>query len=520
MKRKKLPINLQFIFVLCFALFISCSSDDKLVEEITEEPKEVVETPEPEPEPEPIVLNNEINDFVWLGLNDIYLWQADVPNLADNRFANFDAYYTFLNGYNTPESLFDGLLYQKDVIDKFSYIVDDYIALENAQVGNTNTNGLEFSLGLISGTNDVFGFIQYVANDSDAASKNINRGEFFLEVDGQQLNINNYIDLLFGDNNNYTLGMADVIDGSIGINGKTVDLTKTNFTENPILINKVIDAEGIKVGYLMYNQFLPNFEVALNDAFTELKSAGVTELVLDLRYNPGGNGATAVALASMITGQFEGDIFYKEEWNPKYQAYIEANFPDFLINPFVNTLSDGTLITSLNLNKVYILTTDDTASSSELIINGLNPYIDVVQIGTNTTGKFHGSITLYDAPNFDRENANPNHTYAMQPLAIKATNVDGISDYYDGLIPDYLITYETTSGSTLEGENLVNMGILGDVNEPFLAKALSLITGTTTKYGNTNKEDNISIDFKPVANSKDFSPLGNGLISKKPKFLK
>tara|TARA_R110002050_G_scaffold4573_1_gene22066 strand:- start:49645 stop:51165 length:1521 start_codon:yes stop_codon:yes gene_type:complete len=506
MKIEKLPLKLlSILFISIFAF--NCTKKDSDETEIIEET-------------EPVTLNNEINDFIWKGLNEIYLWQEDVPNLAFDKFATQDDYYTFLNEYNIPENLFDGLLYQIDVVDKFSYIVDDYVALENAKVGNTNSNGLDFRLGQINGTNDVFGYIRYIANNSDAASKDINRGEFFLEVDGQQLNTNNYIDLLFGDNNTYTIGMADINDGTIGINGKTVALTKTNFTENPILVNKVINAEGIKVGYLMYNQFLQNFEVALNNAFTELKSEGISELVLDLRYNPGGAGVTAVAIASMITGQFEDDIFYKEQWNAKYQAYFEANDPDFLINPFVNTLTDGSLITSLNLNKVYILTTDATASSSELVINGLNAYIDVVQIGTNTTGKFHGSITLYDSPDFGKENINPNHTYAMQPLTIKATNVNGVSDYYDGLVPDYLITYVTSSGDTFEGENIVNMGVLGDINEPFLAKALSLITGNTSKYSTSKKENHISIDFKPIADSKDFTPLGKGSLYSELKIIK
>ncbi|PKQ46324.1 S41 family peptidase [Confluentibacter flavum] len=480
---------------------------------------------------EPVTLNSEINDFIWRGLNEIYLWQEDVPNLSDTKFfSNSDYvtfynnygksdelsqdivknYFTFLNDYNTPESLFDDLLYQKDVIDRFSWIEDDYVALENFFQGNSNSNGLDFGLVRLSGSDDVFGYVRYLANNSDASGKDIHRGDFFLTVNGQQLNVNNYANLLFGANNTYTLGMANITNNAIALNGKVVELTKTNFTESPILVNKVIDVGGIKVGYLMYNQFLVNFELELNNVFSQFKAEGIDELVLDLRYNLGGNGYIAVDLASMITGQFEGEIFYKEQWNSKYQAYFEANAPEILVNPFVNELSDGTPINSLNLNKVYILTTDETASSSELMINGLNPYIDVIQIGTNTTGKFHGSVTLYDSPNFEKTGANPNHKYAMQPLVIKATNVNGVSDYYDGLVPDYLITYNTSAG-TVEGENLLNLGTLGDANEPFLAKALELITGTTTKF-DLDKANKPGVKVEPVASSKDFNTRGSGLI--------
>ena len=69
----------------------------------------------------------------------------------------------------------------------------------------------------------------------------------------------------------------------------------------------------------------------------------------------------------------------------------------------------------------------------------------------------------------------------MQPIAIKATNSNGVSDYYNGFIPDYPITYQTSSGTEYEGEDIIDLGVLGDVNEPFLAKALALITGTTSK---------------------------------------
>lgn len=497
--------SLLLSFFLSFTIILfNCSSND---DNNNDDDETEIE--------EPITLDNEVNDFVWLGLNEIYLWQSEVPNLRDNKFIDNDAYYTFLNGYSTPESLFDDLLYQKDVVDKFSFIVDDYVELENSFSGTSKSNGLDFQLlKLSSSSDDVLGYVRYVANNSDAATKDISRGDFFLTVDGEQLTVNNYYDLLFGSNDTYTLGMADITDSSIYLNGKTVSLTKTEFTENPILINKVIETDGYKIGYLMYNQFIADFDEELNTVFTNFKAEGVTELVLDLRYNPGGYVSSAINLASMITGQFTNQVFSKEIWNNKYQAYFETYSPESLINNFTDTLSDETSpISSLNLNKVYILATSSSASASELIINGLSPYIDVIHIGTTTTGKYTASVTLYDSSNFSKENANPNHKYAMQPLVYKSANANDESDYYDGLTPDYTMTYETSSGSVYEGENINNLGALGDVSEPFLAKAIELITGATSK---SSKKDIKGIDAKILADSKDFTLLGKNMYKDFP----
>ena len=410
--------------------------------------------------------NLEVQDFIWKGLTQYYLWQADVPNLSDTRFANQAALNSFLSGYPKPETLFDALRVDKS-IDRFSWIVDDYLELEGQLQGTTKNNGVEFGLSYIPGsTTQVFAYVQYIIPNSDASAKNIKRGYFFTAVNGTQLTVSNYNSLLFGANESYTLNMGEYNGTTIVGNGKSVSLTKTVLTENPILVNKVITSGSHKIGYLMYNAFYADFDVKLNDAFGELKSAGVTDLILDLRYNGGGSILSATRLASMITGQFKGKVFAKQQWNAKINSYFETNSPDQLYNYFTDKIGT-TPINSLNMTKVYILTSSGTASASELVINGLKPHITVVQIGDVTVGKNVGSVTLYDSPTFGTENRNTKHRYAMQPIVLKIVNSEGFGDYFNGLQPTYPLK-----------ETLSTLGTLGDPTEPLLSTTISKITGT------------------------------------------
>ena len=455
--------------------------------------------------------NLDINDFIWKGLNVYYLWQADVPNLSDNKFANQRELNSFLNGYSKPESLFESLLYKpeslypaSEAVDRFSWIVDDYLVLEGQLQGTTNNNGVEFGLSRkSSGSSELFGWVRYIIPNSDASTKNIKRGEIFYGVNGTQLTVDNYQSLLFGSNNDYTLNMADIIGGSITPNGKSVALTKTVLDENPILINKVIVSGSHKIGYLMYNAFYSNYDNQLNTAFGTLKSQGITDLVLDLRYNSGGSIQTATRLASMITGTFTGQVFSKEQWNAKIESYFAANDPESLENLFTDKIGT-TPINSVNMNKIYILTSASTASASELVINGLKPYITVVQIGDVTTGKNVGSVTLYDSPTFGKENRNPNHRYAMQPLVLKIVNGAGFGDYQNGLIPNFELK-----------ETLSTLDVLGSPTEPLLSLAIGKITGSAKM-----KQAVPGIQFDYFKDSKSINSIQNQMyLDKAPEGL-
>ena len=421
-----------------------------------------------------VVADLEINDFIWKGLNHYYYWQEAVDSLADSQTNNAAEYVKFLGNTVDPSDFFTSLNHPDD---RFSWIDEDYVNLENQLAGISASNGMKFLVSRqCDDCNGLVAFVTYVLPESDAAAKGIERGDFITTINGTSLNVNNYIDLLYGDALSYSVGLADYdpTEESFDLTGETITLDKVeNFQEDPIHKNLVLDVGGQKVGYLMYNKFLNEFDDQLIQTFSDFAAEGITDLVLDLRYNPGGSVRTCVYLASMITGQFTDEIFAQQIWNSKLLAYFEAlnsNSNDSddreLNNYFTSTNSEGVTLPALNLNTVYIIATNRSASASELLINGLAPHINVVLIGNTTTGKNVGSITVYDY--IDNEgNKNPNHTYAMQPIVLKIANSVGFADYANGLDPDIELR-----------ERASNIGVLGTPSEPLLSVALSQISGT------------------------------------------
>lgn len=435
-----------------------------------------------------VSLTTEIDDFIWKGMNAYYLWQEEIPVLSDDRFATQSDLYSYLEDYPNPDEFFDGLIYEPETIDKWSWITDDYVALEAYFSGLRKTTGAKLLLYYKNpdgSSNQIFGLVKYVLPGSDAEAKGIVRGDVFDTVDGTILTGENYLDLLFrSDNFELALGTFS-LDGDnnavITPTGETVSLTNAEYAENPVYEQSVFEVDGQKIGYLMYNSFTSDYDTELNDAFGVFKSEGIDNLILDLRYNGGGSVRTAVYLCSMITGQFTGDVVTQEIWNDKNQSYIEENDPESLVSSFVSEMHEGTAINHLNLNSLFVLTTDDTASASELVINALKPYIDVYTIGSTTVGKYVASATLYDSPNFSSSNINPDHNWAIQPIILIEANRDG----------NYSTTGFTPEASFNEYPG--NMGTLGEITEPFTAAAVEYILyGTTKQIGITFKNKSLS----------------------------
>ncbi|MFH6604271.1 S41 family peptidase [Maribacter algicola] len=491
MKKHLKILNLRkffFLFLASGIILTACKKDDDNI-------------------PDGPNANLTVQDFMWRAMNLWYFWQADVENLDDSVKTNASSYEEFLATENDPGEFFDNQLLFNE--DRFSFYSEDYKELTQALSGISKSNGLEFGLVRFQGSDDIFGYVRYIVPGSDAATKNIARGDLFTGVNGQTLNIDNYTDLLFGDADTYTLNMADIANNTVTPNDEEVTLTKQpNLAENPVFLSKSFDINGEKIGYLVYNGFTNEYDEDLNNAFGDLKAAGVNHLVLDLRYNPGGSVNTARLLASMIYGTNTSNLFLRQRWNAKVQSQLNK---EQLEDYFSDKTGDGSTINTLNLDKVYILATGSTASASELVINGLTPYMDVVHIGEATRGKNEFSITMVDDPegsfifNPDRENEiNSNNQWAIQPLVGRNENADGFSDYTEGLVPDIELQ-----------EDLADLGILGDQNEPFLARAIQEITGASGK-----RDFSVRVPAEVMTSSKMFGPIKDNMVLDKPLDLK
>ena len=478
----------KVLYLIIFIFIFSCSKD---------EPFSIPGTVNPNPDADVAV-----EDFMWKAMNYWYFWQDDVPDLADDRFVNtpdgVEEYTNFLASEDNPGDFFDNKLLFTE--DRFSFFNEDYRVLTQSLAGVSRSNGLEFGLVRFQTGQNLFGYVRYIVPGSNAETKDIQRGELFTGVDGQTLNLDNYIQLLFGENNDYTLNMAEFVDDELTPNGKEVSLTKQEaLSENPIFISKSFLINGENIGYLMYNQFTNEYDNELYTELASLNAAGITNLIIDLRYNPGGSVNTTRLLASIIYDTNTENLFLTKRYNDKLQPQFSK---DQLEVYFTNKIENRT-IESLGLNKLYVLTSASSASASELLINSLEPYMDVIQIGDVTRGKNEFSTTMVD----DRDNSylytpsrvnkiNPKVQWAIQPLLGRNENAEGFSDFTDGLIPDVQLK-----------EDLQNLGILGDQNEPLLARAIQEIIGSTGKRDFTVKRPaNI------ISSSKLFSPLSDRMI--------
>ena len=463
-------------------------------------------------EEEPIVPKvippaNVVNLFIWNGLHDYYLWNDKVPALSNTKFANADSLNAFLNTYSDPEKLFNSLLYKKGEVDKWSFIVDDSKDIDDWISGISETAGYSIIPVRIGTSKDLFGLVLYVFKGSPAEKEGVKRGDMFIKVNDQQITESNYMTLLYNTINS-KLSFATITNKQVVPTNRTVTITAVEIQENPINKDTVFTFNNQKVGYLVYNGFNADFDLQLNDVIKKFKDVNINQMVLDLRYNGGGSVQSSVYLASMIYGTDKSKVFAKAQYNKEVQEFfikeyganeLNDNFTDIIT---ATTTTPARPINTLNLQKIYIIVSDNTALASELLINGLRPYMNVQVVGINTYGKYVGSISLKDED--ENGKVNPNHTWAMQPIIVKYANSLGVSDYVNGLTPNIV-----------SEEDIASILPFGDPNEKLLKAVLTHMQGGVVA---STALKSAQMGMKIVADRNDLKPFARDMYVNPEKF--
>ena len=422
------------------------------------------------PEPVPEIIEEQrllmkANKFVYDYTTEAYLWRNSIPSNI-----------TYTSASN-PVDLFE--MMRNKELDIWSYVTDNsQEAMESFQ-GVSTTFGYSLAFGRFTNVPDIyFAVVEYVYPNSPAQAAGMKRGDIILTLDGANIKDSNYTQLYFGST--ITLGLGTKNDsGGIGLSGVQVTITSVKMYEDPVVQYNIIETGEKKIGYLFYAGFYSDSHSKLANVFSWFQSEQITDLILDLRYNLGGDANTPPYLASMIAPESvvkKKSVFLTQTWNDLYMAYFRN------IGEDMNTYFNPDIPVNLNLSKVYVITTGSTASASEATISGLSPYMDVVKIGQPTYGKYCGAalITPVDSNGKeDREISN----WLLSLVIYKFVNIEGFTEFTDGIAPDYIAS----------DDGLLYGIPLGDPNDPMIAKAVEVITGNGTKAPALNAPAGVEI---------------------------
>uniref|UniRef100_S0DDL8 Putative S41 family peptidase n=1 Tax=termite gut metagenome TaxID=433724 RepID=S0DDL8_9ZZZZ len=414
-----------------------------------------------------------INKWVYETLEKWYYWNDAVK--AATLPSNSLAYDEFLNTLlldldgaqddtENPPTI-DGNYYANGDRYVYSYILQ---TSATRAASEETTFGFDIEPFYISkdDANRLGFLVKWVQPDGPADLAGIKRGMWIYQYAGANIYLSQYetfwYQLHYQQGGN-TMTLTDDADNEY-------DLTAASMKVTPILYHDVITSdEGKKVAYLVYNQFERGevvgrgdgeYDNDLRELFGEFKAAGATELVLDLRYNPGGYVSSCQILTSLSGAVGASDVFAKLLRNDDIREVYNVANPEV-----ANFLDEPN---SLGLDKIYVLETSYSASASEMVINALRGVLGdnaIVHIGTKTEGKNVGMDLL--------EQTVGAYDYEMWPITFKIMNAKDFCNYAGGLTPNYLKN---------EYWDIINTegGVLrefGDPEERLLNAALTLIDG-------------------------------------------
>jgi carboxyl-terminal processing protease len=381
-------------------------------------------------------------------IDETYLWYSEVP--AALKASDYATPVAWFNVLKTPATTSSGR-----AKDRFHFIYDTEVYRQLNQGGVSAGYGMETASVRSSPPRDIR--IAFVEPNSPAATAGLQRGAKLLTVDGVNVvsatgtaNVN----VINGALSPTALQESHTFTFDMNGTQSTVQLTAQRITRTPVQNVKVIDPGGANVGYLLFNDHITTSEPLLVNAVNTFKAAGIKDLVLDMRYNGGGQLAIASRLAYMISspgvtaGKTFEQLVYNDK-NPFRQTVAQT------LTPFLGTSNSGQPLPTLGLSRVTVLTGPDTCSASESVINSLRGVgVAVNLVGGTTCGKPYGFIP--------QDNCGTTY-FAIQ---FKGANQQGYGDYSDGFAPDANCTVADDFGHQL-----------GDPAEARLAAALNQRSG-------------------------------------------
>ena len=377
-----------------------------------------------------------------------YYWKQDIPHTND------------LNYFSPPFEFFASVLSEQDGKDGQPFsTIDSLDAPVTRGVPSTDYGyGFQYTTNHVEDNDTaLYARLLYVSPDSPAGEAGLERGDWILEMDGEPITENNYSRLNGGEGITLTVGYYDAAQDTILAYAEPQTLAPARtFYDNPVHYRNVYVSGSKRVGYLVYNHFTggltessTEYDDDLREAFNYFATEQVNEFVLDLRYNNGGQLSCASLLCAMLAPSSAlGQTLAYLEFNESIGEQ-EMVFDESLIQGGAN----------LNLSRLYVLTSTETASASEMLINCLKPYMEVVLVGGTTVGKNVAS----------RAFVNEELMLEMRPIVCKLYNADRESEYAEGFTADVLVD---------ENGDMVRFLPFGNPDELMLYTALNLINGT------------------------------------------